>query len=179
MDIFGEQLVKKRASTSDWLKKIFLTLGALVLAMALMTVSLSTGFMVLTFIAVGVLFGAVWLLGGMSYEYEYIVTNDDLDIDKISGKRKRKRLITIKLNTAESFGVYDGSQGEGVAATVMATDGTGVNAYYLIAKHRTHGQTMVIFSPDERMVQLILSALPHKVKASARLHFKPETQSEE
>lgn len=113
------------------------------------------------------LFGLVWLLTGMSYEYEYILTNDDLDIDKITGKRKRKRLITLKMNTVEEFGIYDGSNGTNADATVIASDGTNINAYYLIAKHKTHGRTMLIFSPDARMVEMILTTLPYKVKQEA------------
>ena len=104
----------------------------------------------------------------MSYEYEYILTNEDLDIDKIIGKRKRKRLITLKLNTAEEFGIQDGTNGENAEATVIASDGTNINSYYLIAKHKTHGRTMLIFSPDERMVGMILETLPYKVKQEAK-----------
>lgn len=172
MDTFGEQLIKKKMTGSDIAKIGCLAVGGLVLASACMVLSFTSGFMVLTLVAVGVLFGLVWLISGMGCEYEYIVTNEDLDIDKISGKRKRKRLITLKLNCAEAFGVYDGSQGEGVQATVIASDGTGINAYYLIAQHKTHGATMLIFSPDERTISMILNNLPHKVKAEAKLHIR-------
>ena len=168
LDTFGEQLVKKKTTGSDWAKRIGLSVLGLVVATLLMWLSLFTGFMVLMLFSVGTLFGLVWLLSGMSYEYEYILTNEDLDIDKIIGKRKRKRLITLKLNTAEEFGIYDGTNGENAEATVIASDGTNINSYYLIAKHKTHGRTMLIFSPDERMVGMILETLPYKVKQEAK-----------
>ena len=167
MDTFGEQLVKKATTGADWAKRIGLTVLGLIVATALMWLSFFTGFMVLTLISVGALFGLVWLLTGMSYEYEYILTNDDLDIDKITGKRKRKRLITLKMNTVEEFGVYDG------------TNGTNVNAYYLIAKHKTHGRTMLIFSPDKRMTEMILETLPYKIKQEAKQRIETTNQSEE
>lgn len=167
MDTFGEQLVKKATTGADWAKRIGIAVLGLVLATVLMWLSFFTGFMILTMLAVGALFGLVWLLTGMSYEYEYILTNDDLDIDKITGKRKRKRLITLKMNTVEEFGIYDGTNGTNADATVIASDGTNINAYYLIAKHKTHGRTMLIFSPDARMVEMILTTLPHKVKQEA------------
>ena len=109
MDTFGEQLVKKATTGADWAKRIGIAVLGLVLATVLMWLSFFTGFMILTMLSVGALFGLVWLLTGMSYEYEYILTNDDLDIDKITGKRKRKRLITLKMNTVEEFGIYDGT----------------------------------------------------------------------
>ena len=138
MDTFGEQLVKKETTSADWIKRIAIALGGLALATVLMWLSFFTGFMVLTMLSVGVIFGLAWLMSGFGCEYEYIVTNEDLDIDKISGKRKRKRLITLKLNTAEEFGLYDGTQGDNAQATVIASDGTGVNNYYLLCKHNTH-----------------------------------------
>ena len=152
MDTFGEQLVKKATTGADWAKRIGIAVLGLVLATVLMWLSFFTGFMILTMLAVGALFGLVWLLTGMSYEYEYILTNDDLDIDKISGKRKRKRLITLKMNTAEEFGIYDGTNGTNADATVIASDGTNI---------------MLIFSPDARMVEMILTTLPYKVKQEA------------
>ncbi len=181
MDIFGEQLLQKKASGSDWAKRILLIVGALLLSTVFMALSFATGFMVLILLSVGILFGAVWLLPSTSIEYEYIVTNEDLDIDKIVGRRTRKRLITLKMNTVQSFGAYDGTQGDNAAATVLATDGTNENNYYIIANHKKHGLTMLIFSPDRRMASLILSALPHKVKLAAKsnLNFTPEEPTEE
>lgn len=178
LDTFGEQLVKKATTGADWAKRIGLTVLGLIVATALMWLSFFTGFMVLTLISVGVLFGLVWLLTGMSYEYEYILTNDDLDIDKITGKRKRKRLITLKMNTVEEFGVYDGTNGTNADATVIASDGTNVNAYYLIAKHKTHGRTILIFSPDKRMTEMILETLPYKIKQEAKQRIETTNQSE-
>lgn len=181
LDTFGEQLVKKMNTGADWAKKIGLAILGLLVATVLMWLSFFTGFTAFIFLSVGCLFGLVWLLTGMNYEYEYIITNDDLDIDKITGKRKRKRLITLKMNTVEEFGIYDGTNGENAEATVIASDGTNINSYYLIAKHKTHGRTMLIFSPDERMVGLILETLPYKVKQEAkqRIGTKSEATAED
>lgn len=44
----------------------------------------------------GSLYGGYILITNMSVEYEYIVTNGEMDIDKIIAKRRRKRLITVK-----------------------------------------------------------------------------------
>ena len=181
LDTCGEQLVKKMNTGADWAKKIGLAILGLLVATVLMWLSFFTGFTAFIFLSVGCLFGLVWLLTGMNYEYEYIITNDDLDIDKITGKRKRKRLITLKMNTVEEFGIYDGTNGENAEATVIASDGTNINGYYLIAKHKTHGRTMLIFSPDERMVGLILETLPYKVKQEAkqRIGTKSEATAED
>ena len=40
-------------------------------------------------------------------EYEYIVTNGELDIDRIIARRGRKRMINIKTNAYELIAPYD------------------------------------------------------------------------
>lgn len=179
MDIFGEQLIRREVSGADWAKKIGLALGGLILSSVSMFFALATGFSILLFLAVGILFGLVWLLTGMNYEYEYILTNEDFDFDKITGKRKRNRLITIKFNTVEEFGEYDGSQGEDAQATVVATDNTGIGIYYIIAKHKTHGKTMVLFTPNDKMIGLTLQALPRKVRSETKVKMPEQNTSAE
>lgn len=49
----------------------------------------------------------------MSVEYEYIVTNGEMDIDKIIAKRRRKRLITVNARTFERFGPFKESDHAG------------------------------------------------------------------
>ena len=179
MDIFGEQLIRRETSGADWAKRIAITFVGLALSSVSMFFALATGFSILLFLAVGILVGLIWLLMGMNSEYEYIITNDDFDFDRISGKRKRSRLITIKFNTVEEFGVYDGSQGSDVAATVIATDNTGTGIYYIIAKHKTHGRTMVLFTPNDRMIGLTLQALPRKVKSETKVKMPEQSKAVE
>lgn len=176
MDIFGEQLIRREVSGIDWAKRIGLTVAGLTLSSVSMFFALATGLSILLFLAVGILFGLVWLLMGMNYEYEYILTNEDFDFDKITGKRKRNRLITIKFNTVEEFDKYDGTQGSDVAATVVATDNTGEGIYYIIAKHKTHGRTMVLFTPNDKMIGLTLQALPRKVRSETKVKM-PENSA--
>lgn len=54
----------------------------------------------------GAIYGAYWLISGMSIEYEYILTNGEIDVDKIIAQRKRKRLVTVSAKTFEAFGPY-------------------------------------------------------------------------
>lgn len=168
MDIYAEQLVKKKVSNKDIVKKALIVAVAFTLAAASMTFAFATGLMTLILLAVGILFGAVWLINNTSLEYEYIVTNSDLDIDKIIAKKKRKRLITLKLGSATEFGAYNGTQGKDSEVTVVATDGTLNSVFYLLVKHSAHGSTMLLFSPDQRMYDNIISALPHKLKLELR-----------
>lgn len=102
MDNIAEQLVEKRRTGADLAKKILISAGALIIASFFMYIAMM-GFFVMVILAVLVLAGGVWLLGNFNIEYEYILTNNDLDIDKVIGKRKRKRMISLDVSTAEAF----------------------------------------------------------------------------
>lgn len=101
MDNIAEQLVEKRRTGADLAKKILISAGALIIASFFMYIAMM-GFFVMVILAVLVLAGGVWLLGNFNIEYEYILTNNDLDIDKVIGKRKRKRMISLDVSTAEA-----------------------------------------------------------------------------
>lgn len=164
MDHYNEQLVKKSADGRD------IALRALICAATVAVIALSVfGAMMFRFtpiiiIGIGACYLAYLLLTGTSVEYEYIVTNNDLDIDKISGKRKRKRLITVKLNTVTEWGVYEEGKGNGAAATVMASDGSGTGLWYLMAKHEKYGDVMVVFNPSETTAVNINYGVPYGVR---------------
>ncbi|MCH5200443.1 MAG: hypothetical protein J1F60_05730 [Oscillospiraceae bacterium] len=174
MDHYNEQMVRKQTEA----KEIFLRALIVASALLLVTVSLFAaalfGFTPLILVAVGVIYLAYILFSGTFLEYEYIVTNNDLDIDRISGKRKRKRLITVKLNTVNEWGEYTGKEGSGVSATVMASDASGYDAWYIIADHSKYGKIMVIFTPTEETVSNINFGVPHSVKKK----LKPKAPKE-
>ena len=89
-DFYSEQLVAKKSGGSETAKKILIgVLTALVAAFLFLIIIFP-----LSLLLVGLVFyGGYYLMTGIDTEYEYILTNGDLDIDKITGKRKRKRLL--------------------------------------------------------------------------------------
>lgn len=178
MDHYNEQLVKKNADGSD------IAVRALICAAAAAVIALSVigavmfRFTPIIIIGIGACYLAYLLLTGTSVEYEYIVTNNDLDIDKISGKRKRKRLITVKLNTVTEWGAYEEGKGSGAEATVMASDGTGNGLWYIMAKHEKYGDVMVIFNPTETTATNINCGVPHGLRKKD-LILKEEASEDE
>lgn len=169
MDIFIEQLVTKKVTGIDLLKKIGILAGGLVLSITLLIISSMFGMAQIGLLFdVGIVYLCIILLRNTSIEYEYIVTNSDLDIDKISGKSKRKRLITAQINTFEDFGKYTEEVNVSAAATVEVTDGTGVGAYYAVFKHNKLGKVLLLFTPNERLLENIIKALPHSLRHKFR-----------
>ncbi len=168
MDNFAEQLVEKRRTGADLVKKALISAAALILASFFMFIAIISGFYVCVIFAVGVLAGGIWLLGNFNIEYEYIVTNNEMDIDKIIGRRKRKRMITVDFQRAEDFAPYAADNDVKADATVHAYSGSDKDAYYLLVTHKDYGMVKVIFNPNEHMREIITSEFPNTLKIKLR-----------
>ena len=165
MDNIAEQLVAKKRTTADNLKTAGIIIGALVIASLLMFVGMVTNMFFLAVPAGLVLMGGIWLMGNVNVEYEYIVTNNELDIDKIIGKNKRKRMITLDISSAVLFEPIAGCTEEIDAdVTVHATTGLEKDAYYLVIDSKDYGKVNLIFNPNEKMRGAIAQELPHKLR---------------
>ena len=167
MDNYCEQLVGKVRTGADYVKMGGIGTAAVLLAAVFMFFAMIFGFYSLTILAVLSLFGGVWLLGGMNVEYEYIVTNNEMDIDKITGKRKRKRMITVDLSNAEDF-IPFGTDNTAADATVHASSGVEKDAYCLLVNHSSYGMVKVVFNPNEKLREAIMQEVPGQLRMKIR-----------
>ena len=93
MDVFFEQIIPIKKTG----KTVALFLGIWVLAALLSAfVFVLLGSFSLIFIF-GIGYGTYILSSKLNVEYEYIITNGILDIDKIINKSSRKRMISVDL----------------------------------------------------------------------------------
>ena len=106
MDHFAEYLVQKRPTSQDRLKQGLIVAAAVVLSVLIGAIAVLTGWLFLLVLVIGAIYGAYYLLTGCYTEYEYTVTNGELDVDKIAGRRKRSHLLTVPVSKFTGFGVY-------------------------------------------------------------------------
>lgn len=168
MDNICEQLVTKTRTGADVAKMIGIALGSVLLAAVCMFFAMASGFTVLILFSVGILAVGIWLLSGVNVEYEYIITNNEMDIDKIIGRRKRKRMITVDISKATEFGTFPTAEDIDADATVHATTGTQKDAHYLLVEHSGYGTVKVIFNPNERTREAIVQELPNALRAKMK-----------
>ena len=169
MDTFYEQLItiKKTSSKIALLLGIWI-LAALICILLVFVISFFIGS--LTFLAVfGVLFGTYKLCGQFNIEYEYIITNGTLDIDKIINKKSRKRILSLELSKVTRLEKYK----EGVTANInpkdltVACNKTESDTYFLVAEKSNSGSYNLIFAPNERMREAIAKFVPKFISNSA------------
>lgn len=169
MDHFAEYLVQKRPTSQDRLKQGLIVAAAVVLSVLIGAISVLTGWLFLLVLVIGAIYGAYYLLTGCYTEYEYTVTNGELDVDKIAGKRKRSHLLTVPVPKFTGFGVYTDQTDDPLDATLfLCSDNTGENAYYADFTTEEYGTARLIFTPNEEMVQTIVLFLPAALKRQFR-----------
>lgn len=163
MDVFIEHLVKKRPTGQDTFKKLALVIGV-VLVVLICFFFVPMQFLMFAFLLIcGAGYGAYWLITGMNVEYEYILTNGEIDVDKIIAQRKRKRLVTVNSRTFEAFGPYRAAEHtnrdyDNRILACESEDSEGV--YYATFRHNTLGHCLLVFNPNDRIIQGIQSYLP-------------------
>ncbi len=172
MDNICEQLVTKTRTGADVAKIIGIMIGSVLLAAVCMFFAMALGLTFLILISVAVLALGIWLLSGVNVEYEYIITNNEMDIDKIIGRRKRKRMITVDISKATDFGAFPGAEDIDADATVHATTGTQTDAHYLLVEHSSYGTVKVIFNPNERTREAIVQELPNALRTRMKHNVK-------
>lgn len=162
MDSFFEQIVKKRKTVADWLLTVIVILLALV-AMAAAFVFVPSFFVILV---VGIGYGAWWLITNQNVEYEYCVTNGDIDIDQITARRKRKRLVSVAGRKIESLQPFDPKAPLGkFDRRVMVAPALNVEGLWCFTYHsKKNGHTFVVFQPDERILRSFYEGLQKLVQ---------------
>ena len=165
MDIFCEYMVKHKKSGKDYLVLAGIIIGAIFLstiAFALLFRRLF-GFEILIF--AGIWYGAYVLIGRTEIEYEYILTNGILDIDKIMAKRARKRVISIDFKNIEVCSpakLITKSNNPAVKVLDLAGNINAENVYYVdfskdAVMHR------VFFQPNTKILNNLKLVNPHKI----------------
>lgn len=98
MDVFVEKIVKRKKSTADILLTVLIILACVVISFFLfLYIPAFSSFLVVALIYLG-----YYLITSRNIEYEYAVTNGDIDIDTIINQRKRKRLFSGNVKEFEA-----------------------------------------------------------------------------
>ncbi len=158
MDSFVEQLIKERRGGRYFLAMFGLTLAALLLLTLAVMFAGYLG-MLIAFVVVGIGYGWHWCTSMLVTEYEYCVTNGDIDIDRIRGKRRRLRLVSVRGDKIESLAPYTGEALTGYNRVVRCTAGDTNNLWLFSYHSKKNGHTAVVFQPNARVLTSLVGGL--------------------
>ena len=164
MDIFCEYMVKHKKTAKDSLMAAALIVGAVLLTFIIFLLLFGRlmGFEV--FVIAAVWYGAIFLIRKTNIEYEYILTNSVLDIDKIMSKKTRKRVISIDFKTIDICEPAKGISTNNPNLKVMDLTGdiNGKGVYY-VDFSKNSVQYRVFFQPNAKILDNIKKTNPRLV----------------
>ena len=168
MDTFFEQITAVKKSGKDIAAITGIWLLAFIICFLLVLFMGYLGSFSFLLIA-GALFGAFKLSCRFNVEYEYIVTNGTMDIDKIINKSSRKRVLSFELATVSRLEKFNQGLLSSVNSKeiVTACNLNDPEAYLMVFSTEGKGTSYLIFAPDERVRGAIVKFVPKFIANSA------------
>ncbi len=167
MDTFFEQIlpIKKTVKTTLAFVGIWVLALALSVFLFIYPVLATLSFLLI----VGILYGAYRLSALLNIEYEYIITNGTMDIDKIINKSSRKRMLSFELGQVTRLEKYNPALLRNIdqKAIVFACNTDDENAYFLVAEKEGKGTCYLVFSPNEHIKSAAAKFIPKFIANSA------------
>ena len=173
MEVFLEQLVKHKKKTSDHIKAAALTFGAVLLTFVLFILNIMFRkylFGMGLLIIAGLWYGYYLLIQNFNIEYEYILTNSEMDIDKVIAKKGRKNVVSVDFREIEICAREKDSEYASVAAKtdgfesiIDASGDRDDDNVYFVDYHSDGGKRRIYFQPTEKMIDAIYKFNPRCV----------------
>ena len=170
MDTFIEQLVIikntakiKAVKIGIWAVCTLMALG--LIAFAILNSSLA---FLLLIIAAACFFCAYYMCGQLNNEFEYIITNRDIDIDRIINKKKRIRMASFTCSDIEDIEKYDSNKH-------FADKNRNINIYFgctpdenavcFKVKHPKNGHYFLVLTPNDDFKDAVRKFVTYNLKS--------------
>ena len=170
MDNFCEHLItiRKNGKTMGTIAAVWVMLLAVAFVSYFLPIPLLFNFI----ITVAAVWGGVYLTKMLNVEYEYIVTNGDFDVDIITSKSKRRRVISFNCKDIERIepykkgcAMYEKEEYDKKSVYCNALD---EDVYCVAFKHKSIGRVCLVMQLPEKVSE---SMLPYLYKLVAREAF--------
>ena len=165
---YKEYLVKRKKGAKEILLSVLIYIAAVILSLSAM-IFLPAMAGVELLVSVGFLYGGYWLSSKFNREFEYIVTEDSVDVDVIFNASRRKRLIAFSMKEVEMIASvksdeYKSFSKGGYQEIDATTRRKDANVYF--AAVEKNGKFLVKFEPPVTALQELRKYAPSKVVIS-------------
>lgn len=167
MDTFFEQIIPMRKTGTSLFAVIGIWAAAIIITIGLILFPILGSLTAI--IIFGVLFGAFKLSALFNIEYEYIITNGTMDIDKIVNKSSRKRMTSFELSGVSRLEKFNIGLINNIdkKKLVVACNLDDPDAYFMVCEREGKGAINVVFAPEERLKGAIVKFIPKFIANSA------------
>lgn len=168
MVTYHEHILKKKKSAKDLVFCLITPFVVAILAFILMLVCLST--QVLSVFVPAIFIGGIYLsyklISSKNVEFEYLLVDSDLDIDKIINKTRRKRIASIYRKEIIALAPMGSSNLPENWETLPKTDASVYPEHpdtYVLVYNHDGIQKVLYFCPTEKMLEVMTIRNPRKV----------------
>lgn len=161
MDLYTEQLYRKRKTLPETLLQLLIFLGCfsasalLIFFFNMLSSFGSMAGMMIVIIFIYFAYKYQWFQQ-FDREFEYLYFNGDIDIDRITAKSTRKRLLSLKAANVIRFGAYRDAIRTNVPVdkVIDVTSGfeTENQICFLVTRERNYGTVLLIFEPKAEIL---------------------------
>lgn len=163
MDLFVEKLVRRKKSPMD----IAYTILLILVALAGSYFALLYATFISPLIIAGLFYLAYYLASQRNIEFEYAITNGDVDIDMIVNQRKRSRVFSANCRNFEVVARVNSEQYTPQirnTKTVLNFSSRDPKAdVWFIYLIQNSTPKVILFEPDEQIIDSFRTFIPRKV----------------
>jgi hypothetical protein len=162
VDTFVEQIVAKRKGMKEYAIIFSSISAAIIFTLFFFLIAFSFLGMLAILLLFGIGYGLWWLLTSLNIEYEYSITNGDIDIDQITARRKRKRIVSVagdKIESLEPFSQEEYATRKFDRRVIAAPSLNDPELWCFSYRSKKNGHTLVIFQPEQRVLDALKTGL--------------------
>ena len=167
MDLFNETIIERKKGAKEFMLIAAMIVGAILLVFILMLFGQALSSFLLLFV-VAVFYFLYIGISSLNIEYEYSVTNGDLDVDKIISKRKRSKVISVHSRSFEYFAPYtqehkNAYEDSSITKKLDLTSNTGSDRVYFVVYYKNNDKILFTFEPTQKMLDDFARYVPRRV----------------
>lgn len=180
-DTFVEYMIKQKWTGAKIVKALLIVTAAFLVSLFVLVIALIAPFAlgigaashiityVSTLLIVGIFYGAYKLISKFDVEFEYALTNGELDVDKIIRRKRRKRVISIDSKAFIEFGKKSDEDKsvdnkKEFARVIDATAHSKVHEDYYAIFFKNGQKVKLYFNPTLKMIDIFKIYAPRVVK---------------
>lgn len=169
MDIFTEQIVKRKKTSADYVK-VVCCIAAMLLIVCSMPLVASIPYVgvILFLVCAGLIYLLYNVIVGINLEFEYIFTNGALDVDKIIAARRRKRVTALNARAIEVMASVDNNEinryiNDRSIKRKYACSSVNDSGVYFVVYSDDKYKYMLLFNPNDEIKDGFKRLNPQKV----------------
>jgi len=175
MDMFIEKMVARKRRGKDFAIAVTSVFSTILLSAIIFLLVISVPMLfflapLFPLLIASLIFLCYRIIAMQKVEFEYSLTNDELDIDKILAKRRRKRVVTLNARNIDILAPitnprYQSEKSSaGLTNTYDCSNGTKNSDVYFVVFFNAGGlKSMLLFEPNQKMIDGFKRYSPQKV----------------